>query len=227
MPQTTTTTHNGQSTPPARRTMSGPKLAALLVSVVAIIGIGTFAATSGDDSDESSDSTAVPAVEWRPVVIDGPDLAPYDPDLADPAVGSVAPIIRGASFTAEPTDIKPGKPTLVVVVAHWCPHCQAEVPRLVEWSKSGAVPAGLDIIGLATSTDRDAPNFPPSRWLNKEGFPWKVIADNEQAVAAQALGVTGFPFFVMIDADGKVAWRASGELAPTELQDMLEGVLLA
>ena len=35
------------------------------------------------------------------------------------------------------TRIEPGSPQLIVVMAHWCPHCQAEIPRIVDWNTDG------------------------------------------------------------------------------------------
>ncbi|NCZ56650.1 MAG: hypothetical protein EBY86_08450 [Acidimicrobiia bacterium] len=56
----------------------------------------------------------------------------------------------------------PGTPMLLVFLAHWCPHCQAEVPVLVKWNQSMLVPDNLDVIAVATGTDETAPNYPPS-----------------------------------------------------------------
>ena len=32
---------------------------------------------------------------------------------------------------------------MVVFLAHWCPHCNAEIPVLNEWRDSGEIPDGL------------------------------------------------------------------------------------
>jgi thiol-disulfide isomerase/thioredoxin len=64
---------------------------------------------------------------------------------------------------------------VVVFVAHWCPHCQAEVPRIVALAKAGKV--SVPIVGVATGTDASAPNYPPSAWLQREGWPYPVLVD--------------------------------------------------
>ena len=50
---------------------------------------------------------------------------------------------------------------MVVLLAHWCPHCNAEIPVLNEWRDSGEIPDGLNIVGVSTGASADAPNFPP------------------------------------------------------------------
>ena len=47
-----------------------------------------------------------------------------------------------------------------------------------------------------------------------------TIADSSDNAAMEALGVSGFPFIVAVDADGKVVARVSGE-QPVEALDAL------
>ena len=44
-------------------------------------------------------------------------------------------------------------------LAHWCPHCQAEVPRLVELAEQGAFD-GVDVTAVATGTNADGAQLP-------------------------------------------------------------------
>ena len=55
-------------------------------------------------------------------------------------------------------------------LAHWCPHCQAEVPRIVTLAKAGAFD-GLDVASVATGTSSQYPNYPPSAWLARRSGP--------------------------------------------------------
>ena len=151
------------------------------------------------------------------------------PPGEDPAVGQTPPVLEGFSFDGSPVKIDPadGRAKVVIFVAHWCPHCQREVPLLVQWQRDGLVPSGLDVIGIATSSDPASPNFPPSEWLAREEFPalWPVMADSGEKTAATAMGVSGFPFFVLIDADGKVALRISGEVEMDALTEQINKAL--
>ena len=93
---------------------------------------------------------------------------------------------------------------MLVFLAHWCPHCNREVPRLVAWQADGMVPEGLDVIGVSTGSPRARTNYPPSAWLAELDWQWPVLADSTDHQAAAAYGLPGFPYFVIIGADGTV-----------------------
>ena len=137
--------------------------------------------------------------------------------LADPAadvsIGAPAPALRGRSFDGRPVNVEPGdgRTYMVVFLAHWCPHCNAEVPRLIEWKNRGLVPDDLVVVGVSTAVAADRPNYPPSQWVVDKGWPWPVMADSSDMDAAAAYGVSGFPFFAIVGPDGKVRARSSGE----------------
>ena len=189
----------------------------------------TAGAATGDGTAAPADeptTSAAPASadlqETQPVTVTGATL----PVLSeDEAVGATAPTVSGASFDGTPITIAPGRPTLVVFLAHWCPHCQREVPVLVQWAQDGGAPAGLDVIGVATATTPQRDNYPPSDWLAREGWPWPVMADSASADALIAMGGDAFPFFVLLDAEGNVVARQSGEIDPADLADLIAQAL--
>jgi thioredoxin-related protein len=51
-----------------------------------------------------------------------------------------------------------------------------------------------------------------------------VLLDNPDQSAAMAYGLGGYPFFVLIDGDGKVVQRGSGEIPEQEFVRLLEQV---
>jgi thiol-disulfide isomerase/thioredoxin len=114
---------------------------------------------------------------------------------------------------------------MLVFVAHWCPHCQAEVPRLVDWHAAGDTPEGLDVIGVSTAVDDSRDNYPPSDWLAEEGWPWPVLADDENSSVLQSYGFGPFPAFVLLNPDGTVALRFTGEVSMEDLDQVLNQVL--
>ena len=188
----------------------------VIAAVIAVAAIVAISASS------KKDSTVVGTVqEFSDVTVTGDVLPAFDSAAKpDPAVGMLAPVLSGKGFNGNVvTTESTGTPTLIVFLAHWCPHCQREVPLLVEWEKSGKMPAGIDIVAVATGTDPANPNFPPSEWLTRENFPatWPVMADSKNKVGADAFGLSGYPYFVLIGADGKVLWRSSGEVPMAEL----------
>ena len=103
-----------------------------------------------------------------------------------------------------------GNPQMLLFVAHWCPHCQAEVPVLSDWMNAGGLPADVELTTIATGTSADAPNYPPSEWLAEYSWPSPILADSEDQAAANAFGLPSYPYFVLVDGDGNVVARATG-----------------
>lgn len=196
----------------------------LIGGIVALIAVAAIIAIA---SQSGSDEVVAGIEEFQSVEVVGQALPELNKEQADKAVGMTAPVLTGKGFTGNTIVTSPGSPTLLVFLAHWCGFCQNEVPLLVKWNSSGTVPSGLDVIAVATSSDPASPNFPPSEWLAREEFPvlWPVMADSGEKTAANAMGVSGFPFFVLIDAGGKVALRISGEIETDILTEKINAAL--
>jgi thiol-disulfide isomerase/thioredoxin len=196
--------------------------------IAIIIGGAAIVAISSSGSDSASTSDGIS--EFSDITVSGEALPSFDSvsTATDAAIGLPAPVVSGKGFTGtEITTDGAGTPTLLVFLAHWCPHCQREVPLLVEWEKNGKTPTGVDVIAVATGTDPANPNYPPSEWLAREEFPalWPVIADSADKKAANAFGLSGYPFFVLVDAQGKVFMRLSGEVPMDELTAMIDQMI--
>lgn len=217
-----------------KREPNRARLVAIAAAVVVVVGILFAIGSSRDSSDGSTaTSTTVPSGdggpgEYQPVLVDGPALEARGDGATDPAVGTEAPVLSGYDFDHQPVVVdarQTGGPTMLVFLAHWCPHCNREVPRLLDWKERGLVPDGLRVVGITTGSREDQPNWPPSKWLDDFGWPWEVLADSQTQDAALAYGVDGYPFMVLIDADGKVAHRMSGEVEVEDLVRIVENVL--
>ena len=62
-----------------------------------------------------------------PQLVDGED---------DAAIGQTIPTVSGKTLDGDAITIGPdGGAKVIVFVAHWCPHCQAEVPEIVSHLK--------------------------------------------------------------------------------------------
>jgi thiol-disulfide isomerase/thioredoxin len=188
---------------------------AILIVVVAVVLVGAaFVTTLGDDdNDQPSSGGAVAQVQA--VTASGDPLTPFPGNGADdPSIGATAPVIDGKSFDGTPESIGGaiGRPSLVVFVAHWCPHCRAEVPRLVDWRADGTIPEDIDLVAVSTGVQSDLPNYPPSAWLEAEEWPGRVMTDDAEGTAAGYYGLPSYPYFVALDAEGRVVMRATGEL---------------
>lgn len=154
-----------------------------------------------------------------PVTIDGSTLAPFA--TPDPAIGSPAPQLSGTDFDGNAVTIDPTSgPQLILFVAHWCGHCQAEVPELSEWLAEGNLDPGVGISIVNTAVDATGPNYPPSDWLGESGLTVPILRDDVTREAAASYGLTAFPYWVAVDAEGLVVFRHSGRL-PMDAVDTL------
>jgi thiol-disulfide isomerase/thioredoxin len=188
-------------------------LIAAVVGLVAIIGVVVALVVGGGGDDGDSDD----ADPYRPVSVTGEPLPAFTQEIQaggdDPAVAQPVPVVSGTDYAGSATTIDPATdgPTMVVLLAHWCPHCNAEIPVLNDWRDSGEIPEGLDIVGVSTGVSDDRPNFPPDEWLVDMDWQWPVLADDDVGTAMSAYGGTSYPTIVLVDADGDVFRRLSGE----------------
>ncbi len=220
-------TVQGRASPAAQgRRRGGVPLAAIVVGLIALVAL--VAVMISRQAGNGGRVGAVPAgvEQTRPVRITGEPLPAFDENAArDPALGARMPELQGASFDGRPLGIvDDGKPKLVLFLAHWCPHCRREVPVIERWVRSGKPPAGVSLYSVATATSSDRPNYPPSAWLQREGWSLPVMADDAQGSAASAFGLTSFPYFVLVDGSGKVVARSTGELTPSQLDQLVAKV---
>ena len=148
-------------------------------------------------------------------MVTGTVLPPFEAEVTDdPAVGMTLPTVQGTDVAGAPMTIGPdGRAKAVLLLAHWCPHCQAEVPRLVAWLAENPVPDGVDIVAVSTAADPTRTNYPASAWLEREGWPVPTLNDDATLAAYRALGGPTFPGFVFVTADGVVQSRTTGEIS--------------
>jgi len=204
-------------------------VAGVVVLIIAAALIAVLATGGSDDSGDSSASgdSGAEIEQTRPVEVTGEALAPFEDPAADPAVGQASPVVNGQGFdgTAMTIGGAGDKPTLLVFLAHWCPHCNREVPEVIKLNDAGGIPADLDVVGISTAVASDRPNYPPSEWIVDKGWPFPTMADSENSEALSAFGGTGFPLLVMVDSDGTVLARQSGESTADELGAWIDATL--
>ena len=140
-----------------------PIVIGIVLAVVAVVAIAAVVLTSGGDDD---DAGARRDRRTATVTVDG-DPLPQGEAPDDPAVGKPVPTIaRHRLHRATTVSIAPGEdgPMMIVVMAHWCPHCNEEVPTLVDVGAVGRRargPAGRRHQHRRARTARD--HFPPER----------------------------------------------------------------
>jgi hypothetical protein len=95
------------------------------------------------------------------------------------------------------------------------------VPKVQDLVDDGRVPDDVQVVAVSTAVRPDQGNYPPSAWLAEEGWSSPVLLDDDASSAAQAYGLTGFPYGVYLDGEGRVVARTSGEIET----DVIEGLL--
>ncbi len=191
----------------------------IVLVVVGIAGAVSLGTAGGSTKPATNSGVTVPggvaAAEFQNVSVAGDKLAPLPESGDDPAVGKAAPTLTGYDLAGRPVTIDPGsdgKATMLVFLAHWCPHCNYEIPVLNEWKEKGLMPPNLRVVGVTTGSRQDQANWPPSKWLVAKKWTFDQFADSEKQDASAAYGVGGYPFLVFIDAAGNVTSRSSGEV---------------
>lgn len=210
-----------------KRPKTGLIIIGVTVGLVVLIAAALLAVNLlSDDGEPAAAGSGASAAqnatqEQAAVTVTGDPLPEYPqvnsyiaPPADDPAVGKTPPTLAGQSFDGSKITIDPsdGRAKVVIFVAHWCPHCQAEVPGIQKWIDAGNKPDNVDVYAVSTAVAADKGNYPPSAWLATEGWTPPVMLDSPDQTAAVAYGLPGFPYFVMVDAAGKVTQRASGEV---------------
>lgn len=159
-----------------------------------------------------------------PVTVTGQPLPQIGP-TPDPALGLLAPSLRGTAIDGTPTSIKPAGdgPLLLVFLAHWCPHCENELRWLIPELKADP-PQGVRVVAVTIFADARRPNWPSARWLQERGWPSGSLLDSDTSQAAAAYGVTGTPTWVAIDSTGRVISRTSGEIGSEDLRALISSM---
>ena len=166
--------------------------------------------------------------EKMEVEITGKNLPPRGRLRTDPGRGSVAPKIRGTLLDGSTTTIGgKGPVTLVIVLAHWCPYCQKEVQELSEYINEIGLPPDVRLVSVSTAIDKTRYNYPPHEWLKLERWPIPVMTDTPDSKISEALGVSAFPFMVLINDQGTVVLRLLGQMGKDGFQDIIDLVGLA
>ncbi len=214
-----------------RRRSAVPGIIAVVLGLV--VAAAAFAVFTGGEDDDAAPTTTVGrdgapgatsgGVAIGTVRIVGASLPAFPESGADRAKGLPFPEISGQDVVSGSavTIANDGRPKIVMVVAHWCPHCQREVPVVAEWLATDPRASLVDVYAISTAVDRSRGNYPPASWLVEENWSVPTIADDATGTAFRSTGASSFPSFLAIDAQGKVVARASGELSAARFAELV------
>jgi thiol-disulfide isomerase/thioredoxin len=180
-------------------------LAATLIAVVVTLGGGT----AGEPSPPGSVTIARDA---------GLALTPGEtiPEWSAPALDGSG-TIRWSEHL--------GGPIVLTIWAPWCPHCQVELPRLVEALRFHP---DIELLTISTDVERSVA-YTSAGYLQDEGLSFPVAVDDAALTLHDGLGVTGYPstYFVTADGtvirheEGEIGLRSDGSVDPSVLDAML------
>ncbi len=208
---------------PATEARSGRILIVVAAAVIVIAGVVALV-ISGNGGASATPSATASTLPASAPVITGTRLPVYAAGGTDAAAGAAIPTVSGTDFNGQTTSIAAnGRPKVILFIAHWCSHCQREVPKIQAWLDASGLPKGVDIVSVVTAIDPTLPNYPPHAWLTSAHWSVPVIVDPTDTVA-KAFGLSAYPFFVFVDAKGTVAARSSGELEVSAIQAAIQAL---
>ena len=181
---------------------------------------------NADDVSAATGDVATPNPSVTAPTAPAGVLPRYVPGQPDVAVGMKLETIAGENgygddmITIDPAD---GQKRIWMIWAHWCPHCQTELPALsATYDAYQEAYPDISFATISSSIDPSRGN-PLEPYLEEQQFPFPVLVDPDSSVAAR-LGVNAFPFWVITDGDGTVLLRSAGYLDATQLDNLVESL---
>ena len=168
---------------------------------VAVFALSMIAGCGGNETpDKSTTASAQPATEQGK----GSGLR-----------GEAAPKFTLKNLAGEDVAVEAkGKPYIINFWATWCPPCQAEIPDLAAFHA-----AHKDAVDFyAVNLQEDV--APVEKFMAERKADLPVVLDTK-GTAATLYGVRAIPTTVVVDKEGKVAYRKTGGVTKEELEDVI------
>ena len=131
------------------------------------------------------------------------------------AIRNPAPVLSGMTLSGKTFIFNPGRVAVVNVWASWCSPCRAEIPTLIELSKQYP---DVQFMGILT---RDNPATAEA-FSRRLAMPYPTFIDDALLLGFKStLPANAIPSTVLIDKNGNVAARISGEVTLTSLSKII------
>lgn len=160
-----------------------------------IAELSAFLAMSGADAETVTEARRMIANPLRA-------RAPFAPDFSFTTV---------QKQDVSNTSLR-GKVVLMDFWGTWCPPCRASVPALRNLSKK-YIGKPFQLLSVSSDDDEDV----WKTFINAEHMDWSQYIDLQGEIL-HAFKVDSFPTFVVLDKDGVIRFRQSGEGPETEME---------
>ncbi|MFP4511663.1 MAG: TlpA family protein disulfide reductase [Acidimicrobiales bacterium] len=219
MPSTRAPRSRSAAVAKAANAGDGSKKIWIIAAVVLVVGLAAVMAVALAGEETASEVRANQTAE---VTVTGDPVPTADSDEAAPT-GVSTPELSGTSLDGDPMTIDhDGVPKVIGFFTHWCPHCQAEVPEVSEWYNAGDAPDDVDVVAVSTAVNPTSDNYPPSEWFEREDWEVPTLLDDDASSAANAFGLSGYPYWVAVDAEGDLVAQRSGRIGIEELERLID-----
>ena len=136
----------------------------------------------------------------------------------EPSSRIIAPDISGKTLDGSRYEVPTNQVVVLNVWASWCAPCRSEAPALVALSE---LYPNVSFVGILT---RD--NFPSARaFVKRFKILYPTLVDETILLSFRnSLIANAIPTTLVIDKNGKVAARISGEITVASLTDLINRV---
>lgn len=172
----------------------GPRLAVIVVGVVAVFLIGFVAIlATRDTAGEGGRRSQL--------------------------IGRLAPSISGETLDGGTFDLasQRGRWVIVNFFATWCTPCIVEHPELVDFHERHQEAGDASVVSVVFDDDPDDAR----RFFEDRGGEWPVVVDEDRAVAV-AYGVPQVPESFVVAPDGTVLHLFTGGITAAQLDGLIE-----
>ena len=129
-----------------------------------------------------------------------------------------APEISGVTLDGANYLAQKGKVTVINVWASWCAPCRAEAPTLASLSQSFQE---VSFVGILTRDNESTARA----FVKRFKLPYPTLVDDAILLGfAGSLSANAIPTTIVLDKQGRVAGRISGEITVASLSDLIKRV---
>jgi peroxiredoxin len=113
-----------------------------------------------------------------------------------------------------------GQVVLLNFWATWCPPCKAEMPDLQALYRDQGAAHRFVVVGVDVEEDRAV----TQAFARQFGLSFPLLVDSAGQVSNDHYGIRALPTSLIIDRDGKVRYRWTGQQSRSAMQQMLAKV---